>query len=499
MARHQQKIIIIGGGFSGTVLAANLLRCRARHRLHVVLVERCPQLGGVAYATREFPYLLNVPAGRMSADSRDPGSFLAFARRRAPETTAEDVLPRAWYGEYLRFMLDEAQRNATANVSFERVVAEATGITRTLGDGGLRIECADGRVLAADQVVLASGNPPPATLPGLELLASHPRYVREACSDAHREPLHGEVLLIGTGLTMADATLAATVQGVTSVHAISRHGLMPPAQVAGHDGILPADALPQTGSVRTLLRSARQLARDSRARDGGWLEVVNAIRERASQIWHRLDGSQRRRFLRHVRPYWDVHRHRLPPSTFQRLQALQQAGRLRVHAGRIVEARPEAGKLRVMWRPRGEGRLLHMKVDWILNCTGPDYDLRRTQDPLLRSACRAGLAVADDCGLGLRTGRHGALIDAAGLASPDLYCLGPMLRADHWETTAVAELRGYAESLAAHLAGGAARSAGQSQAPTLVRPDHAAVAGAVTTGYSPVTCRQVDIRPRNVI
>lgn len=499
MARHQQKIVIIGGGFSGTVLAANLLRCRARHRLHVVLVERCPQLGGVAYATREFPHLLNVPAGRMSADSRDPAAFLDFARRRAADATPEDFLPRAWYGEYLRSMLDEAERNAPPEVSFERVVAEATGITRTLGDGSLRIECAGGRVLAADQVVLAAGNPPPATLPGLELLASHPRYVREACSDAQREPLHGEVLLIGTGLTMADATLAATGQGVKTIHAISRHGLVPLAQVAGHGGVLPADALPQTKSVRTLLRAARQLAQGPGAGSADWREVVNAIRERAPQIWHGLDEAQRRRFLRHVRPYWDVHRHRLPPSTFQRLQVLQQAGRLHVHAARIIEARPEGGKLRVMWRPRGEGRLLHLKVDWILNYTGPDYDLRRTQDPLLRSACRAGLAVADDCGLGLRTGRHGALIDAAGHASTDLYCLGPMLRADHWETTAVAELRRYAESLAAHLAAVAARGVAPSQSPALVHPDHAAVTGAVTSGYNPVTCRQVDIRSRNVI
>src|SRR5690606_24638592 len=101
-------------------------------------------------------------------------------------------------------------------------------------------------------------------------------------------------------------------------------------------------------------------------------------------------------FLRHLRPYWDVHRHRLPPSTAARLRELRQAGRLHVHAGRIVEARPDGEKLRVVWRPRGQGTLEHLRVDWMLNCTGPDYDLRRTAEPLFRSAIRAGLAVPDD-------------------------------------------------------------------------------------------------------
>jgi uncharacterized NAD(P)/FAD-binding protein YdhS len=172
------------------------------------------------------------------------------------------------------------------------------------------------------------------------------------------------------------------------------------------------EALARAGSIRGLLRAARDLARNTEASGSDWREVVNAIRELAPEIWRGLDESQRRRFLRHVRPYWDVHRHRLPPSTYQRLAELRQSGRLKVHAGRIVEARPWGDHLRVVWRPRGTEQLAHLRVDWMLNCTGPDYDLRRTQDPLFRSAIRAGLVVPDYCGLGPRTGAHGALIEA---------------------------------------------------------------------------------------
>ena len=43
------------------------------------------------------------------------------------------------------------------------------------------------------------------------------------------------------------------------------------------------------------------------------------------------------------------------------------------------------------------------------------------------------------------------MIDADGRATTRLFYLGPMLRADHWEATAVGELRVRAEQLAATL------------------------------------------------
>jgi uncharacterized NAD(P)/FAD-binding protein YdhS len=91
-------------------------------------------------------------------------------------------------------------------------------------------------------------------------------------------------------------------------------------------------------------------------------------------------------------------------------------------------------------------------VDRVVNCTGPDFDLRRLNDPLWRQLREDGLAVPDELGLGLRTGPHGAVFDREGWPGPRLFYLGPMLRADHWEATAALELRDHAEQLAARLA-----------------------------------------------
>lgn len=452
MSRNPHTIVIVGGGFSGIVLATNLLRQPAQKPLRIVLVERSAQHGGLAYAQRDYPYLLNVPAGRMSAESHDPDSFLKFARRRAPGTQAADFVPRAWYGDYLRELLGHAELQASSRVRLERLRAEVTGIARIGAGAGLRVVLHDGCALRADQVVLALGNPSPALLPGLEGIARHPRYIHDACRDTAREEIYGEVLLLGTGLTMVDAVLAAS-RGAERVTAISRRGLLPLLQTdAATSTTAPlTGALHAVRTPRELLREARRLVRQREAAGGDWREVVNLIREQAPALWQRFDAARRAQFLRHLRPWWDIHRHRLPPSAGERIDVLRQSGRLQVHGGRILRAEVDGTRLAVTWRPRGEEQPRTLVVDWIINCTGPDYDLARSQDPLVRSALREGLLVPDPFGLGPVTGLNGAAIDASGKESEELFCLGPMLRATHWEATAVAELRRHAELLAMHL------------------------------------------------
>jgi uncharacterized NAD(P)/FAD-binding protein YdhS len=167
--------------------------------------------------------------------------------------------------------------------------------------------------------------------------------------------------------------------------------------------------------------------------------------------------SEKRRFLRHLQAFWGVHRHRLPPQLEARIATLRGRGKLIVNAGRIESAHAEGNQLRVMWRPRRSNSTAILAVDAIVNATGPDYAVERGAVPLLNSLRAIGLVSADALNLGLRTAEHGACVDSRGRPSDALYYLGPMLRADHWEATAAAELRDHAESLAAHLVDGCGR------------------------------------------
>jgi uncharacterized NAD(P)/FAD-binding protein YdhS len=469
-----RTIAIIGGGFSGTVLATRLLRRPPAEPSRIVLIERRAQVGrGVAYQATVHEQLLNVPAGRMSADPADPLQFARFAQARDPALAAQSFLPRELYGEYLQDLLRQAVQAAPAQVHFECIRAEASALHRIDIDGPYLVSLSGQRQLLADDVVLACGDPPPVAPAWAAAIAGHPAYL----GDPHREDaLYAgcrTMLLIGTALTMADvAVAAAALNPGIEIHALSRHGLLPAVQsvAVAHgaatqravpvDEAVPAHAVPDFLSyladgpvgARRLLRAARALLRDLRRRGGDWLEVVNAARAAAPELWRRMPAAERGRFLRHVRVHWDVHRHRMPPAIGERLARLRQAGRLQVHAGHVLQLEDAGGALRARWRPRGGSAVREITVDRVINCTGTDRRLTRAQDPLLCGLLASGLAVADPLGLGWLTGAHGALIGHDGSPARHLFYLGPMLRADHWEATAVGELRLHAQRLADALA-----------------------------------------------
>jgi uncharacterized NAD(P)/FAD-binding protein YdhS len=451
----QRTIVIVGAGFSGTLVAANLLKSQHWAATHIVLVERAAKIArGKAYAERSFPYLLNVPAGRMSADSNSPLGFLNFAQHRVPDATAEDFLPRELYGEYLEAVLLDAEVSAASHVDFQRVRGDICRI-EPKKDTGYQLQLADGTQIDADDVVLALGNPGPADLPGTEKLGHH--YTSDPWSGSLTFTPGETVLLVGTSLTMADATMAAAAETNDDIviHALSRHGLIPPSQTQFSQNTCKGDTASllraASFSALTLLRSVRELADETERRGGDWRETITFIRNSAPQLWQRLPAREKRRLLRHVRPYWDIHRHRLPSQILARMNHLRRHQKLNVHAGRLLKFEVVSAKVRVTWRPRGGDAQRTLLVDRVVNCTGPDYNIRRSRDPLIRSLLEQGLATPDALNLGMRTGTYGALINTDGHEAPNLFYVGPMLRADHWETTAAQELRGYAERLAGYL------------------------------------------------
>jgi len=461
----QRTIVIVGAGFSGTLVAASLLKAQHWSATQIVLIERAAKIArGTAYAERSYPYLLNVPASRMSADPNSPLDFLNFAQHRIPDATAEDFLPRELYGQYLEATLLDAEVSAATHVEFKRVKGDVCGI-EPAEQAGYRVVLADGRQFDADDVVLALGNPGPADLPGTDKLGD--QYISNPWAGPQNFTAGETVLLVGTGLTMADVAMAASAEtkDEITIHAMSRHGLIPPSQTQFSQNTCKVDSgsilRAASFSALTLLRSVRELADDTERRGGDWRETITFIRNIAPQLWQRLPAREKRRLLRHVRPYWDIHRHRLPSQTLARMNHLRRHQKLNVHAGRLLEfelvhsakadvnvARP---KVRVTWRPRGGDQPQTMLVDRVVNCTGPDYNIRRSGGPLMRSLMSQGLAVADPLSLGIRTGAYGALINAQCQAARNLFYVGPMLRADHWEATAAQELRGYAERLAGYL------------------------------------------------
>jgi uncharacterized NAD(P)/FAD-binding protein YdhS len=350
-----------------------------------------------------------------------------------------------------------AERSAPAHVRLSRVFGEVRGSERRGGGKPLLALLADREPIAADRIVLALGNPPPARMSWAEEVWTHPAYVHDPWNIPMSLGAEHAVLIIGNGLTMADVAVALSrdPRRTPRLDTISRHGLIPqtqttfrPSAVDGHG----EDLLARAVSIRQVLSASRRLARETLQQGSDWREVVTFMRTLAPRLWQRLPETERRRFLRHLQCYWDIHRHRLPAALSARIEHLRHGGRLRIHAGRIERLAAVGDQLRVWWRPRGAENTNEWVVDAVINATGPDYAIGRSVDPLIVSLRNEGWVVPDELSLGLRTAAHGACVAADGRASELLFYLGPLLRASHWEATAAAELRNHAEDLARHLA-----------------------------------------------
>ena len=449
-----KTVVIVGGGFSGAIFGLKLHRKCPDWR--IVIAEPKKRLGrGVAYGACGPDHVLNVPVSRMEIGLTP--SFADWLQHRRPiiaEALVESGLdltaafvPRRLFGDYVEERIGESL-DSKSLVGLSSVRGE---VVRLL-DGNRGVLLTDGRQIRADIVVLAMGNLPPRPPAGPDpwlydsgFFIPDPWSV-DAFSDVDpAEPL----LLIGTGLTTVDIALRLSQQGHRGpILAVSRRGLTPRTHAAGgtwpeflHDRI-PASALALTKLVRQQIALAA-------AQGIAWQRVFDAARPAVPSIWNGWSDFSRRQFLRHLRPRWDIHRHRMAPRVSDGFARLQQSGAMEILPGRIDGCRPAGRLVEVTLRVRGGGTRV-FKAGHIVNCTGPGGDFAKIAIPLIAELRERKLAVPDALGIGVET-RDCAVIDAAGEASTWLFALGPLTRPAWWEITAVPEINLQIERLVAQL------------------------------------------------
>jgi len=432
MTARSTAVAIIGAGFSGTMVAANL----ARRGIDSILIAPRDVAGkGTAFSTEDPAHLLNVPAGNMSAwpDRADDYS----TRAGDPASFAE----RRHFGAYLREILDEALDSGKT----ELIASQATSATH---DGSeWRVSLESGESVEADAVVLAIGNQPPAQFPFGKALGD--RLVDNPWGDKARAAIEDsaarqlDVVIVGTGLTMVDVMLSLDCAGHKGrIVALSRRGLVPKS----HDSYEPApvgtDDLP-VGNARRIIRWLRE-----RTAKVGWRAAVDSLRPHSHAVWQSLSPKQQRLFLRHARPWWDVHRHRIAPQVGARLQALLDEGRLQIVAGRMLDASRSGDEAEVIIRRRGaDNPEPPQRFGYVFNCTGPLSDIGRTEDPLLRQLLDDGFVLPDELAMGLS-------IDQRSRAAPGerLWALGTLTKGRYWEIIAVPDIRHQAAAVAEDIA-----------------------------------------------
>lgn len=387
---------------------------------------------GVAYSTTEPAHLLNVSADGMSAWADDPDHFARHFESKGGDPRG--YAQRRLFGRYLGEILDEA----IASGCTEPV--EATAVAASRSDGRWHVAMNDGSVTEAMALVLAVGNQEPDSLRAFE--GAGDRFIRNPWGPEARAAVEslaatgGTALIIGTSLTMIDLALSLDAAGHNGrIVAMSRRGLVP----RGHADIEPATVEQEevpSGSVRALCRWLR-----ARGAEVGWRAAIDSLRPHSHALWQVLGRDEQRRFLRHGRPWWDVHRHRIAPEVADTIARMVADGRLEIVAGRIIDARKDEEGIAVDFRRRGSSKVRSVTFGHVFNSTGPLHAMTRTKDPLLRSLLNAGEVGPDRLDIGLE-------IDEGCRAGEHLWAMGPLTKGHYWEIIAVPDIREQAAAVA---------------------------------------------------
>lgn len=419
-----RDVIVIGGGAAGALAALALLRDRSAG-FRVMIVDPAERLGhGLAYGTASASHLLNARARSMSAIEDEPAHFTEWL---AAATGQGGPLPNVYaerrlYGRYLE---DSLRRYApgTGDGRLMHLRGIVTEVAET--DDGVRVELADGAAAVGQAAIIAVGH-------GLRAGPPEPALA----------PAAGDVLILGTGLGMVDAVLDLLDAGhAGSIVALSRRGLSPQPHGPRAVARLDAAGIPLGAHLSHLMRWLRAEARAGEAAGFAWADVIDALRPHVPAIWAGLPLAARRRFLRHARPWWDTHRHRMAPEVAARIAAARESGRLRVLAGRVVERSDAPDGIAVTWRARGTAELHSRRFAAVIDCTGPRA-VPAAEERLMATLIRSGVARTDPLGVGIEV-----TCDLAPLRrswrppSGRLLAVGPVTAPLAWETYAVPEIR----------------------------------------------------------
>jgi uncharacterized NAD(P)/FAD-binding protein YdhS len=481
----RQRIAIIGGGFAGAVTALKLIES-SDQALDLQLFESSHEIGrGIAYSSRNHAHLLNGPARLFGLYPQQPDHLVNWLSANAHAydwqppagiSFANCFAPRWLFGAYVQATLQAALQQSGTRVSLQTVQQRVTDLQRHAHAGHYLITSATGSQWQADRVVLATGlfraqtqqafavDPallqPPSTAPADTRLIENVWH-----DDAWRDIAQAQtVLIIGSSLTALDAILSAEQHGFTGRYiALSRRGLQlsPREDLEPWPDLLQPQRLPT--SLRTLLRTVQQARHAIRASGESWQRLPGAVRPYLPQLWANASTRDRQRFLRHLRPYWEIALHRAAPESSRAFAQIVASGRYLQQSGRISALRAAAdGQIEVKWRGRGGQAVPSMLVDRVINAQGYEFDWRKIDDALLVSILQRGLVSVHSTGYGIDTvATSGAVRNAAGDTSDSLFAVGHPVRGVVWESNSIAE----------QLAGATATA--QAIAALIARPAHA--------------------------
>lgn len=437
--------VIIGAGLSGTLKAIRLLQQRNEPlTIHIFEKENQQLFKGVAYSSVLGHQLLNVPANHMSLYLDKPNHFCDWLAEMGHTFEASAFVPRNLFGDYLKGEMIRAKANAPQHkltvhrTEVKHVFRNKNGSFDVFShDNAIKISC--------DEIWLCTGNFKPSDVENTpENAKMNRRYISNPWSGKMMAKIskHEHVLIVGSGLTMVDQVLSLIKKGHEGkITVISRRGFLP--QPFKNSDSYEFSTLPDFSNCRIvdLIPWFRNEVEIAKSQEKDWRSVIKALRDHTTLIWKKLSEKDKQSFLRHLRPFWETHRHQVPQESWQKLQELKSSSQLEIMAARILSMQFNELKINVQLRPRCKKSSYHLLIDRVINCTGPQSMHKKLTSPLMESLMKEGLVQSDSLGLGLLVSDDLLAIGKSGNAQPGFHIIGPPGKGGLWECTALREIR----------------------------------------------------------
>ena len=316
-------------------------------------------------------------------------------------------------------------------------------------------------MLQADVVVIATSHPAPSAPQALaSILEGHPRFVPDATVPNALKPIRNNdsVLVVGNGLTSADVIASLAAQGHTGrMTAISRRGLRSRGHAPKPQKQYGDFTTRPIHSAHLLTRRIREAIKEASLFDVSWHGVLDAVRAQAFTIWQNLPVSERRRVVRHLRPFWDVHRFRIAPQVENAVDKAIALGRLDILAASVAAFSYHEGRVRCALRlAHGHGTMIR-DFDAVVVTTGPAHGGILDSQPFLSGLRADGVIHTDPARLGIACDAHSRALDPSDRPIDGLYIAGPLARGTFGELMGLPQVAEHAAAVAQEVIARVAR------------------------------------------
>jgi uncharacterized NAD(P)/FAD-binding protein YdhS len=439
--QDKNKLVIIGDGFAAAVTAIHLLRKGIAADSFTII--GAGSLGkGNAYGCVSPFFRLNVREDLPIVFSEDPLHFARWAEANIddPEakTSAGFFYRRADFGRYTSELI-------AAEPGFDKIQRIPSKVCALNQANGLwKLDTADGGLIYAEKVIIATGNSPPSwPCPIKTELGEQadPQLIENPWTGQYLAAIQPEehVVLLGGGLTALDAIYALAMQGHRGlITIVGPRPLFPPTQAQWARQKQPN--WPEKLSPAKLVRFMRQYLPSASTTSSEWQCAWEELRPNLNAIWQQLTPHQRRSLFKRLGWAWSLYRFRASPQTIQAYEQLKVNNQVHFAVGRARQVECTKGVITLQLN-KGQ----RIQADRIINCTGVGTDL------FLNTMIADAIAIPDPLGTAIAVDINLNVIKPNLQAWNNLWMLGPATMGSLGDVVAASAISKQAEGLATQI------------------------------------------------